>query len=448
LRRSWGVILLGLAAWIFALNTGREIAYTVAYLITAVVIFSFVWAWSGVNWVQIRRYTRSLRSQVGRFVEEQFEVQNRSRFPKLWLEIRDLSDLPGHHTSRVISALGGHRRQRWLVRTLCRQRGRYTLGPMVLASGDPLGLFRMERVLPATSSLVIYPATVELPGFMLPVGEMPGGDAMRRRIHHVTTNVSGVRDYQPGDSFSRIHWPSTARTGRLIVKEFELDPTADVWIFLDMDQSVHVEAPWTPPTDNGFRQPFLLRREPTRLELIPSTEEYGVTAAASLARHFLRRNRAVGFITHAQTREVIQADRGERQLDRILETLAVVEAQGRMPFAQVIAMEGQHLNRSVTLIAITPSISPDWVIALRELGRRGVRSVAVLLAANTFGPAPSWHETLRLLYASNIPAYVVRRDDAIEAALTTPARLESTPSHPYRPPSGDGHWRPRPSGTW
>jgi uncharacterized protein (DUF58 family) len=46
-----------------------------------------------------------------------------------------------------------------------------------------------------------------------------------------------VRDYEPGDSFSRIHWRSTARRDRLVVKEFELDPLADIWIVPDMSVS-------------------------------------------------------------------------------------------------------------------------------------------------------------------------------------------------------------------
>ena len=86
--------------------------------------------------------------------------------------------------------------------------------------------------------MIVYPATIELPAFAQPLGQLPGGEVMRRRTHYVTTNVAGVREYAPGDSFNRIHWPLTARAGRLIVKEFELDPTADIWLFLDMQQEV------------------------------------------------------------------------------------------------------------------------------------------------------------------------------------------------------------------
>ena len=415
MRRIWGILLILLLAWAFALQTGRPLAYNLAYLVTAVIVLSYLWAWANVTWVQVGRYTRGRRSQVGKLAEEQFEVNNRSRLPKLWLEVRDHSTLPGHHPSRVLNSLGGKRRQRWRVRTYCQQRGRFRLGPMTLTSGDPLGLFHLQRQLPATSTLIVYPATVDISAFAPSAGYLPGGEAMRRRTHYITTNVAGVREYAPGDSFSRIHWRTTARTGRLMVKEFELDPTADVWLFLDMDSSAHVAAPWVPEMER--RGPAMLWKERDRLELVPSTEEYAVTVVASLAKHFLTRDRAVGLITHSQRREVIQPDRGERQLNKILETLAVIEARGHIPIAQVVAAEGRHLSRNTTLIIITPSTAMGWVASLRDLRRRGVQGVAVLLAASSFGVAPSWKTTQAELIASGILTYLVRRGDSLAAAL-------------------------------
>lgn len=419
MRRLWSILLILILSWAFALQTGRPLAYNLAYLVTAVIVLSFLWAWANVTWVQVSRFTRGRRSQVGKLAEEQFEVSNRSILPKLWLEVRDHSTLPGHLSSRVLNTLGGRKRQRWMVRTYCQQRGRFRLGPMTLSSGDPLGLFHLQRHLPATSTIIVYPAIVDIPAFTPPVGYLPGGEAMRRRTHYVTTNVSGVRDYAPGDSFNRIHWRSTARTGQLMVKEFELDPTADVWLFLDMHGAMHVAAPWMPEMER--RGPAVLWKEREKLELIPSTEEYAVTAAASLARHFLTRERAVGLIAHSRRREVIQPDRGERQLNKILETLAVMEASGHIPIAQVVAAEGRHLSRNTTLIVITPSTALDWVASLRDLRRRGVQGVVVLLAANTFGPADPWQAVWTELIASGLLTYVVRRGDSLAVALSQQA---------------------------
>lgn len=422
MRRLWGILLAWLLSLAFALNTGRDLAWNIFYLLTATIALSALWAYANVNWVRVGRYTRARRAQVGKMAEEQFEVRNLSRWPKLWLEVRDFSTLPGHHVSHVVSSLGGLRRQRWIVRTLCQQRGRFMLGPLQLTSGDPLGLFRFSRVLPATSPIVVYPITVEIPAFSPPIGLLTGGDAMRRRTHYVTTNVAGVRDYEPGDSFNRIHWKSVARTGRLVVKEFELDPTADLWLMVDMDRNVHVRAPWQPlERDEG---PAILWKESRHsVTLAPNTEEYAVSAAASLARHFIMRNRSVGLVAHSRRREVVQADRGERQLTKILETLAVIEALGNLPFAQVLTGEGQALSRHTTLIVITSSPDLTWVAALRDLQRRGVYSVAVVVDAASFGPSVASDGVMTELLASGIVSYILRRGDPLDHALTIPAQM-------------------------
>ncbi|MCB0239772.1 MAG: DUF58 domain-containing protein, partial [Anaerolineae bacterium] len=65
-----------------------SIAWTIAYLFTGMVVISFVWSWLSLRSVRIGRYTRARRSQVGRMAEEQFEVINAGRLPKLWLEVR------------------------------------------------------------------------------------------------------------------------------------------------------------------------------------------------------------------------------------------------------------------------------------------------------------------------------------------------------------------------
>lgn len=418
MRRGLAVAGLALLAWLAAANSSRPVFYHLAYLLTALVILSAFWAWYNVLGLEVRRDLASPRSQVGKTLEERFVLRNRGPLTKLWVEVRDHSTLPGHTASQVVTALGPGRRREWLVRTWCQRRGRFRLGPMTLRSGDPFGLFLVQRRLPGVRHVVVYPATVDLPAFPLLMGEYPGGDATRRRTHHVTPNVAGVREYVPGDSFNRIHWPSTARTGRLIVKEFELDPTADVWLFLDMDRDAHFSAPWTDAFFAERTGPALLWRRRDELELPPSTEEYAVTIAATLARYYLRQGRAVGLAAYAQTREVIQADRGDRQLNKVLETLAVITADGAVPLAQVLAAEGTALGRGVAIVAITADPTTDWVASLRLLRRRGVRTLAVLLAADTFAKAPSPRAAFAELQASGIPACLVHKDDNLAAVLS------------------------------
>ncbi|MBP7964846.1 MAG: DUF58 domain-containing protein [Caldilineaceae bacterium] len=410
------------ATWGLALNTGQPLIFNMAYLLSAVLVTSYLWALFSVRTVEINRFTRARRSQVGQMTEEAFEINNQGRLPKLWLELEDFSELPYHQCSQVVSGLRPRTRRRWQVRTFCQVRGRFRLGPMILRSGDPLGLFVVEHAIPATSSMVVYPATVDLPAFQPAVADLSGGEAISRRTHYVTTNVSTVREYAPGDSFNRIHWRSTARTGRLMTKEFELDPTADVWLFLDLSQGAEVGLPWRaqPPETGIFALTPGRRRE---VPLPPVTTEYIVTATASIARHFLARNRAVGLVSRGQTREIIQTDRGERQLSKILETLAVVEAKGHIPFGQLIATEAVRLSRNDTILAISADPDPSWARALREMRRRGVHSTAVVVDGRSFTPGPSYGNLFNELEVTGIPRYLLRRDQPIDHALSRQATV-------------------------
>ncbi len=431
-ERNRIVFLLWIFLLIAAIGTDRELLYNLWYLLTALLLFSFLWAWTGIRWVRVVRQTRTARSQVGKIAEERLVVENQGWLPKLWLEVRDQSTLPNHHISWVINSLGGRKTYARTVQTRCQQRGRFTLGPLTLSTGDPFGLFRRTRELeePRETTFVVYPATVDVPAFAPPVGYLPGDDTMRRRTSYVTTNVSGIRDYAPGDSFNRIHWRSTARTGHLMSKEFELDPTADVWILLDLQRSVQIEPSWAGAAmEQSMRMPWEIGPE---LELVPSTVEYGVTVAASLAKHFIRRDRAVGFVAYSPRREMIPADRGDRQLTKILETLAVIGAEGRIPFSEVVMAEGAQLSRSTTAILITPADDTYWIAAARDISQRGVRVVVVLLETQSFGHLRTNEGLMTELTISGIPAYLVREGQDLAAALAQPYATSAIPAERLR----------------
>src|SRR5918997_1587612 len=100
-KRSTLFIILLVILAVIAIQTGRRLIFSMVYLLGATLLFSFLWSWANLRAVSISRLTQSLRAQVGRPVEERIVVRNQSWLPKLWLEIRDGSELPGHHASRV-----------------------------------------------------------------------------------------------------------------------------------------------------------------------------------------------------------------------------------------------------------------------------------------------------------------------------------------------------------
>ncbi len=416
-QRRTVVFLLALVAFIAGLVTGRELLFTLAYLLGLLLILSFAWAWFNINGVHLSRVTRVRRTQVGRPLEERFSVRNTTIVPKLWLEVRDFSTLPYHYSSHVVNGLGPRQSYSWRVTTICQQRGRYQLGPVRLRTSDPFGLFPMERDLSPTSNVVVFPMTFDIHQFALPIGILPGGDALRRRTHYITTNASGVRDYEPGDSFNRIHWRSSARRDRLIVKEFELDPLADIWIVPDMSVYGHVMPPQSapPPPPSSDISSWLKMKE---FRLPESTEEYTVTIAASVAQFFLRRDRAVGMMAYGQSNEILQPDRGERQFNRMLETLAVLRAEGAVPIQDMLLTETHLFPRGTTLIVVTPNTREEWALAARQMTRRGLRVVTILLNPTSFHGVRSAEPLYHLLRGAGQVVYMINNGDDLTSALS------------------------------
>ncbi len=396
LRKLAALLALWLFLLVLALSTGWNAVWILVYCLGGLVVGSALWAHWNVSGLELRRRNRITRIQVGDTFNETAILEASSGisqfWPRLWLELHDGSDFPGHHLDGVLSlGIVGHKV--WQLHSVCTRRGRFDLGPVWVTSGDPFGIFRVSRKLTEGTSMVVYPKTVRLPRFGRIPGELPGGSLQGVRVPFSTPNVSGVREYRPGDAFNRIHWPTTARINRLMVREFELDPTADVWIVIDLDGDVQA--------GSGLE----------------STEEYAVTAAASLARHLLDQSRAVGLVSQTAT---LPADRGPRQAERILEVLALVRAGSHLNLASLLSAETSRFARSSTLIIVTSSTAEAWARFCQALNGRGVHTTAVLIEAATFGQAPSTLMLVSSLAAAHIPTYLVKRGDALEHALSSP----------------------------
>ncbi len=409
------VLILFAISLLAGAATGNQLAYQLSYLWAILLVGSWLWSRFSVRGLKIERNARTLRAQVGQVFEERFEIQNPSHLPRLWVEIRDESMLPGSEGSRVLTLVEPNQNRSYLARTRLMQRGAFPLGPTILASGDLFGLFPSNfKTLPA-DSLLVYPLIVEVLNFPNPPGLLPGGEALRRRTPQVTPNASGVRDYVHGDPLSRIHWLSSARRNHLMVKEFELDPLADVWIFVDAQAEVQSTRPMEAPV---YTTQAIWQRD-IKIKLPPSTGEFSISAAASIARHYLRRGRAVGLVTAGQFMGLLPPDRGERQLGKILESLALLRMEGEIPLRGLIETQAKHITRGSTIIVITPSVSDDIILIFDFISRRGLRPIAVLLDSVTFGGPEGTANLIERTKTMGIPVRRVDCDVELSISLSS-----------------------------
>ena len=390
--RPWQVILLIIVLAFLAISSGWRALYLLTYVLLTLFILSLLWTRYSLRKMAFRRTASVGRVQVGDTFDERLMLDNISVMPKLWVQIADGSTLPGHRAGYVAS-MGGRKRATWRARTICKQRGRFQLGPVTATSGDPFGLFRRRIMLTGPKDLLVLPRVLPISTFVLFTGGLPGRGRSSRRALQTTTNATTIRDYTVGDALNRIHWRSTAHYNRLMVKEFDLDPAMDAWIFLDMHEDVQAG------------------------EGEHSTEEYGVTIAATIATYLLRQDLSLGMIVNAQQREFLSLDRGERQIERVLEMLAVVTPGAGLDLKEALALDAFHFGRNTVAIVITPSTSRDWHESLRHLQRRGVQVAVVGLDAASFEDKPPDEDTLALLEGAGIPVLRVKCKASLTEAL-------------------------------
>jgi uncharacterized protein (DUF58 family) len=389
--RRLQLLILGTVLVVAAFSTGLPFLFYLVYLGILVVGGSYVLTRLGLSDLEAGYAVSQLNGYVGDRLQVTYTLRNTSRVPKFWLEIHNPTSLPGGLPGRALS-LGGSSERSWRVRTPLLRRGHFRIEPLQIRTGDPFGFFEASATVGQGVTLVVYPRLEPIPLWKLPASNIEGSHSLPERTLQTTPLATTIRPWAPGDSFNRIHWKSTARTGEIQVKEFDLEQTADAWIVLDLERGIH--------TGRGDE----------------SSIEAAVRVAAAVADKAIHENRAVGVTASGHRTVVLPADRGGRQHLKIMQLLAAVEADGSSPLVEILVGSVGRLRRGMTAVVITPSADPSWVRPVATLRTRGVGCVAITLDA----PAYERIAAVERAHAVSLPA--PPPDPAAEQASSQRAR--------------------------
>ena len=172
------------------------------------------------------------RSSVvaGGEVHARVHVENRGSRPAM----PAVAELPVGPALRELTVpfLGPHSAIELPVAVPAPQRGVVRVGPLTVARRDPVGLFRREVTWPEHHLLHIHPVTQQLPPNTAGlVRDLEG--AASRRLSDSDLSFYAVREYARGDAMRHVHWKSTAKTGTLMVRQYEESQTARVAVLFD-----------------------------------------------------------------------------------------------------------------------------------------------------------------------------------------------------------------------
>ena len=388
-RRIFFLTLVGLSLALTLASGFYAMSRLFSVLVVSFVL-SWLWARYSLRGVTASALDRTTLAQVGETLEERVTLQNASNLPRAWVHVEDLGSVPNLPSQVAGLAPKGYRS--WTFAARSTRRGRFRWGPLRITSGDPLGLFRTEQIVGDTDSVTIYPAPVPLQDFVLSTADQAGDAPEYRGTSQITPNVVSVRRYVIGDSLNRIHWKSSAKLNRLMVKEFETEVHGDLWIVLDLNRHAQVG------DDDG-------------------TEEMGVTISASLSRFLLGYDNGVGFLASGDVEYALPPALGDRQLWHILESLALCRAEGDRPLRAFLAAQASRFSPQTGLIVVTPSVD-DAVAAGVYMVERNAPGAVVLIDPTSFGAERNILPALGNLLATGVAAYVVRRGDELSRALS------------------------------
>jgi len=207
-------------------------------------------------------------------------------------------------------------------------RGRRHVRRVRVATRFPFALFEKWSYSPVEAEVLLFPKLGRIPGRIIPTSteyRYQGSRKVLSKVGH--DEFWGIREYRDGDNPRLIHWRSSARLGKRLVKEYHREESQNVCILLD----AHV-----PPDSPQLSERF----------------ERAVSFAATLAKHLLDQDYQVSFAAYSRELIKLTTDRGDRQTRRILTALAEIEPNPEKDFDCLIRELDPRVTADTFVVAV------------------------------------------------------------------------------------------------
>ena len=233
---GWCVLISGALSLIAALLWGWIEAWAVAIIAVILVLVALPFL-IGTRSYKVRLKLPKNRVVAGDPLAGTLNVTNRGLRPAM----PAVAELPvGHALTEITVPFLGPNSENQLPFTVdASRRGIVTVGPLTIAKQDPVGLFRREMMWRDRHTVFVHPKTTLLPPHTSGlVRDLEGGTS--GKITDSDLNFHAIREYATGDDPRHIHWKSTAKTGTLMVRQYEETQTARVALIFDTNLSSYV----------------------------------------------------------------------------------------------------------------------------------------------------------------------------------------------------------------
>ena len=356
-RHGWtlagGGALMAISGRVFAIFE----LFVLGAAAVGLVIVAAIWVGMARLKVSVTRSVQPVRVHAGTPARVDLGITNlgrntpvlRVRDPVAGTRGADISVGPLHRSEQA--------RASYAVPT--ERRGAVLIGPMRIDIADPFGLASVKVDATGSTTLTVYPRVDQITPLPFSSGHDPHGGAHdAQSLGRIGEEFYALRDYTVGDDLRRVHWPSTARRGQLMVRQDELPWQGRVTVLLDTRATTH--------DDESF--------------------EAAVSAAASVIAASSRRRDLVRLVTTHGGDSGFAT--GRRHGDSIFDYLATLGTSNRGTL-QASLSQLQSSGEGGSLVAILGHPHPTDVERVGHLtGRAGALAV-VRFAEASQAPAGS-----------------------------------------------------------
>jgi uncharacterized protein (DUF58 family) len=407
--RGWLTVGLGASLWGAGRIFGSGPLEQIGFALLVLVVIATVIVNSRRHRLDVDRKVSPQRARSGQPVEVKLSFANEGRgsAPLLLLDDRIPLELAGNARFALNGVEpGGRRETTYELRPP--RRGRYEIGPLDISFVDPFGLAQTHFEVIGSTPLLVHPRieTLTLPRDLGHQRSM-STSALRQLSGARGEDFYTLREYVEGDDLRKIHWPSTAKRAKPMIRQEEMPWHTRATILLDDRLDPH----------DGFEE--------------SSSFERCVEAAASLADLYHRSGYNFG-VTGA-TSSGVPLSRGTQHFHRCLDMLAVIAAhRGGRDEHDALLVRLAELERGTsgegTLVVVSGDIGHEAAMAISRCGRRYRQVLTILFPAHRYGSGATrdrWegeqriHDAIGLLTRSGVRSLVLGPGESLASGWSS-----------------------------